>query len=194
MADQSLNRTTFSGCHQFTGESKLIFDDPAVNASPSSQGPARPLEMPPGLTLSIALAEFIDPAKDAAGDVVKGILKKPLTLPASGTTIPKGTALNGRICQLLQLFGEDETTVEFGIKWESMISGGAKQPLALSVQSAVPGTAKADSVSASPHARGFPSKETHVGYFLISGVKKNYRIPMGFESVWQTLPAPSGPK
>jgi hypothetical protein len=186
---QSLNHTVFSGCHQFTGESKLIFDDPAASAPPVSRAPVQPLEMPPGLTLSIALAQVIDPAKDAAGDVVKGILKMPLTLPASGTTIPKGAVLNGRIFELIQLFGEDETSVEFGIKWESMEFGGAKRPLALSVQSAVPGTAKADSVSASPHARGFPSKETHVGYFLISGVRKNYRIPVGFESVWKTLPA-----
>ena len=95
----------------------------------------------------------------------------------------------GRICELLTLFGEDTTDLEFGIKWESMELGGARQPLDLKVESAVPGTAKADSVSASPHARGFPSAETHAGYFLISGVRKNYRIPAGFESVWVTTPA-----
>ncbi len=186
---ESLNRTVFSGCHQFMGESKLIFDDSAAGASASSQPLTQSIKMPPGLTLSIALAQVIDPAKDAAGDVVKGVLKKPLSWAESGVTIPKGTELIGRICELLTLFGEDTTDLEFGIKWESMELGGARQPLDLKVESAVPGTAKADSVSASPHARGFPSAETHAGYFLISGVRKNYRIPAGFESVWVTTPA-----
>ena len=184
---ESLNRTVFSGCHQFMGESKLIFDDSAANASAVSQPLTQSIKIPPGLTLSIALAQVIDPAKDAAGDIVKGVLKKPLSLP--GVTIPKGTELSGRICELLILFGDDITDLEFGIKWESIELGGAKQSLDLAVESAVPGTSKADSVSASPHARGFPSAETHVGYFLFSGVRKNYRVPAGFESVWVTLPA-----
>lgn len=186
---ESLNRTVFSGCHQFMGESKLIFDDSAGAAPSASQPQTQSLAIPAGLTLSIALAQVIDPAKDAAGDLVKGVLKKPLSITASGVTIPKGTALMGRICELLTLYGEDNTEMEFGIKWESMELPGAKQLLNLAVESAVPGTSKADSVSASPHARGFPSAETHVGYFLFSGVKKSYRIPAGFESLWVTLPA-----
>jgi len=186
---ESLNRTIFSGCHQFMGESKLIFDASAAAASANSQPLTQSIKIPSGLTLSIAMAQVIDPAKDAAGDVVKGVLKKPLSLPASGVTIPKGTELSGRICELLTLRGEDIMDLEFGIRWESMEFGGAKQPLDLSVESAVPGTSKADSVSASSHARGFPAAETHVGYFLFSGVRKNYRVPAGFESVWVTLPA-----
>jgi hypothetical protein len=186
---ESLNRTIFSGCHQFMGESKLIFDDSAAAASAVAQPLTQSIKIPAGLTLSIALAQVIDPAKDAAGDVVKGVLKKPLSLPASGLTIPKGTELSGRICELLTLFGEDIADLEFGIKWESMELGGARQSLDLSVESAVAGTSKAESVSASSHARGFLSGETHVGYFLFSGVRKNYRIPAGFESVWVTLPA-----
>jgi hypothetical protein len=185
---QSLNRTVFSGCHQFMGESKLIFDDSAAGKSPIS-APVEATKIPAGVMLSIALAESIDPAKDAAGDVVKGVLKKPLNLPASGVIVPQGTALSGRICELLSLHGEDAMSVELGIKWESLEWGGAKQRLALSVESAVPGTGKADTVSASHHARGFSSAETSIGYFLFSGLKKNYRIPTGFESVWVTVPA-----
>jgi hypothetical protein len=140
------------------------------------------------------LAQTVDPAKDAAGDLVKGVLKQPVQLPATGVLIPKGTALDGRICELLMLYGVDNTAAEFGIKWESIELGGLKQPLDLSVQSAVPGTAKADSVQASRHARGFESAETRIGYFLFSGVRKSYRIPAGFESVWVTLPATPGSK
>ncbi len=188
---ESLNRIVFSGCHQFMGESKLIFDDSATAHSPVSPLSTQSIKIPAGLTLSIALAQSIDPAKDAAGDMVKGTLKKPLNLPASGVTIPNGTPLNGRICELLMLFGEDTTAVEFGIKWENMEFGGVKQPLELTVESAVAGTARADSVSASPHARGFQSAENRIGYFLFSGVKKSYRIPAGFESLWVSLPAKS---
>jgi hypothetical protein len=188
---ESLNRTVFSGCHQFMGESKLIFDDSAARVSAASQPPAQSIKIPAGLTLSIALAQVIDPAKDAAGDVVKGVLKKPLSLPASGLTIPKGTELSGRICELLMLYGEDATAVEFGIKWENMEFDGAQQPLELSVQSAVPGTAKADGVKASPYARVRTPQpeENRIGYFSFPSVRKSYRIPAGFESVWVTLPA-----
>jgi hypothetical protein len=186
---QSLNRTVFSSCHQFAGESKLIFDDPSASSLPVTGTPVQALEMPAGVTLSIALAQAIDPAKDAAGDLVRGVLKKALILPGSGTAIPKGTVLNGRICQLLTLYGEDSASVELGIKWENMELVSGKLPLDLSVQSAVPGTAKADTVNASPHARGFQSAETRIGYFSFSGVRKSYRIPAGFESIWVAVSA-----
>jgi hypothetical protein len=186
---ESHNRTAFSSCHQFLGESKLIFDDPATTAKVSG-APKQVIEIPAGLTLSIALAQAIDPATEAAGDMVKGVLKQPVNVPASGLAIAKGTLLNGRICQLLVMYGE-EPTVEFGIKWESLELDGAIRPLELSLQSAVPGTAKAESVHAGSQPRGSTSQsgERGIGYFLFSGVRKNYRIPAGFESEWVTLPA-----
>jgi hypothetical protein len=186
---ESRNRIVFSGCHQFLGESKLIFDDPAATALPVASSRPQSLEIPAGLTLSIALEQIIDPAKDAAGDVVKGVLKKPVELPA-GATIPKGTPLNGRICELLVMYGE-ETSVQLGIQWDGVELNGANWPLALSVQSAVPRTAKTDSVqvSASSRVRSSQPGENHIGYFSFTGVRKNYRIPAGFESLWMTLPA-----
>ena len=51
---QSTNRTVFSSCHQFLGESKLVFDDapaPAAVAKP------KPIEIPVGQTLVIATAQ-----------------------------------------------------------------------------------------------------------------------------------------
>jgi hypothetical protein len=186
---ESRNRTAFSSCHQFLGESKLIFDDPAATTEVSG-APKHAIEIPAGLTLSIALAQGIDPAKEAAGDMVKGVLKQAINVPSSGLAIPRGTTLNGRICQLLVMYGE-EPTVDFGVKWESLELDGAAHLLELAVRYAVPGTAKAGDVKVSPYARVRTSQpeENRIGYFFFSGVRKNYRIPAGFESEWVTLPA-----
>lgn len=181
---QSINRTTFDGCHEFLGESKLVFDDqPASSEIRSAEKPVT-VELPAGLTIYIALAEKIDPASAAAGDHVKGRLTKPLRIPQSGLTIPKGTTLNGRICELLLKYG-DTASLEFGLKWESMEFGGAKQTLAVSVEAVTPGTAKTLTQVREPSA----FKDELAGYFFFPEIPKNYQIPIGFESVWLSFAA-----
>ncbi len=182
------NRTVFSGCHQFLGESKLLFDDaPAAGATVAS-AERRPTEIPAGLTFDIGLTEKIDPATMAAGDPIKGTLVNAIQIPGSAITIPQGTVLNGRI-SLLEMDYSDWGALEFSVKWESLEWDGSLQPLRLLLEAAVPGTAKTPDVNIK-RVRANDSGgriDPAIGHFQFPAVKKNYQIPVGFQSRWRTL-------
>ena len=188
------NRTVFSGCHQFLGESKLLFDDAPAAGTTVAAAARRPTEIPAGLTFDIGLTQKIDPATLAAGDPIKGTLLKTIEIPGTSETIPKGTLLKGRICMLLMDYN-DWGALEFAIKWESLEwGGGASQPLRLLLEAAISSTAKTSEVNVKRARRsdfGTPFDET-IGYLQFPGVKKNYQIPMGFQSRWVSLVTKSG--
>jgi hypothetical protein len=95
---ESINRTTFSGCKQYAGESTISFDDPADSKVPSQQA-QRVLEMPPGLALHVSLETPITEGTSAVGDPVTAILKKDVKL-GFGLVAPKGAFLHGRVVTL----------------------------------------------------------------------------------------------
>jgi hypothetical protein len=183
---QSVNRTVFSSCHQFLGESKLMFEDQPTGPTISRTTP-QAVQIPPGETVLIGLAEKIDPATAGAGDPVKGRLTQPVEIPALRLTLPKGTVLHGRICELVVRYG-DAATLNFGLKWETMEFGGINQTVHLSLKAATRGTAKTDDIEVRQPSLilGAPIDES-IGYLSFPWVKKNYQIPAGFESRWVSL-------
>jgi hypothetical protein len=134
--------------------------------------------LPAGLIVSVALAQKIDPATGAAGDLVKGTLTKPISVPSLGLTIPPGTPLVGRITELLVQY-DFETQVTLGLKWESIEFSGIKHDVEMALRSQVAGTAKVDDVQ----IRGLEHGE---GLFVLFDVPGKYQIPAGFESEWIT--------
>jgi hypothetical protein len=186
---QSINRTVFSGCHQFLGESKLVFDDQPADGTAAQKAKAINLELPAGKSLFTELAENIDPNSAAAGEAIKGRLTNPLEIPALHLTIPKGTLLNGRLCELFVQY-DPLKAIELGLKWETMAFQGNLYPLHLALDAALPDTAKVRDVQARAHPSGVfadPSDE-NTGYFLFLAIKKRYQIPAGFESIWIIRP------
>ena len=184
----AVNRTVFSGCHQFLGESKLLFDDPSVSAASPAEAKQKLTGIPAGLTFYIGLTQRVDPTKFSAGDLIKGALAKPVEIPDSHVTLPKGTLLNGRICELLMEYG-DLAELQFGIKWESIEIGGERLPLRLALESAIPGTAKTAEVNVniSQLADFGAQVDQTVGYLSFPFVKKTYQIPAAFQSRWVSL-------
>lgn len=65
---ESLNRAVFSGCRQYQGESRLLFEDPP-EAAPET-APAVEWPLPEGLEVRMRLVETLDLAKAAMGDPV----------------------------------------------------------------------------------------------------------------------------
>ena len=187
-ARESRNRTVFTGCHQFLGESRLIFEEQNPTSTPEADSRSKTVNLSAGLKLSIALAESIDLATAAAGDPVTGRLTRAVKDSSSDLTIPKGTKLNGRIFELRSSYGV-ATSLEFGLRWEGIELSGANHRVELLVKSAVPGTArlplahsKLQEVTAE-----FRPDERGVGFFMLPEIGKNYRIPVGFEAEWVTL-------
>jgi hypothetical protein len=92
---QSINITTFTGCRQYTGESKISFED-SQSESESQKEPERSLDLPSGLILRVELETPLKEGASAVGDPVTAILKKEVKL-GSGLVAPKGAFLHGRI-------------------------------------------------------------------------------------------------
>lgn len=185
---RSTNVTKFTGCHQFLGESKLIFDEGSTATSTAAPGINQPLvEIPEGLTFDIALAQNIDPAVMSAGDTVQGKLAKPVEIPEQRVTLPAGTRVHGRIWMLGREYGQF-SNLEFGVKWESLELGGKPQNLRLTLRSVTPLTAKTPDVTVKERAAAFREQdEATLEYLLFAFVKKTYQIPEGFETTWVSV-------
>jgi hypothetical protein len=94
---QHRNRTTFSGCRQYTGESTISFDD--APAEGKAEQPERELQIPPRVALLVALDTPLEEESSAIGDRVTAILKKSVKL-GSGLVAPKGALVRGRVTEL----------------------------------------------------------------------------------------------
>jgi hypothetical protein len=121
LGNASRNRTQFSACRQYAGESKLSF----VEASPDIAAPApspqvKPIRLPPGLTLEVRLQTSIQSDRSATGDLVKALVSRDVKKDGE-IVAPKGAMLTGRITRLEKRKGEqdyyivglDFSTIEF---------------------------------------------------------------------------------
>lgn len=136
---ESDNRTVYSACHEFLGESKLKFDsapDPVPQKAATSLEKAA---IPVGLRFSVALAEDIPVATAAAGEAVKALLTTDLRSADKEILIPKGTLLACRIMRIRRFYaGKDPIVigmlvplqiVELTLRLESFILPQARRPV-----------------------------------------------------------------
>jgi hypothetical protein len=98
------NQLRFSACRQYTGQSKLSFDDVApapLAASPQYPSGAQKseLELPRNLEIALSLTDDIDLGSAAIGDPVKGRLRDDLKLNGR-ILLAKGATASGRISRL----------------------------------------------------------------------------------------------
>lgn len=109
--DASRNHIRFSACHEFTGESKLIFgdnpgDSPDAAAAgqnvPTGQqtpGVKQEIRLPKNAEITLRLVDEVDTDKAAVGDLVRAVLNN--DVKAKGKVLlPKGTPVSGRIIRL----------------------------------------------------------------------------------------------
>src|ERR1039457_5417833 len=65
------NRTVFSGCHEFLGESTVSFGGPPEDPDTRTVMTSRQhLVIPPGLSFRVALTQGFDTSTSAGGDAV----------------------------------------------------------------------------------------------------------------------------
>jgi hypothetical protein len=104
-AHESVNRTTFTGCRQYTGESVISFDDLTPDATEAAGAPERTLHLPAGVNLQVALETPVEQNRSAVGDPITAILKKEVKL-GSGLVAPKGAFLHGRVTHMRRQDGQ----------------------------------------------------------------------------------------
>lgn len=133
------NRTVYSGCHEFLGESTLKFgatpDEPARKAAAPRAEPTIPAE----LRFSLALAEDIHVATAAAGEAVRAVLTTDLRDRAKKVLVPSGTPLLCRILRIRRYYhGSDPDVigmlvplrrVELLLRLESFALPGGDRPV-----------------------------------------------------------------
>lgn len=189
---ESRNRTEFSSCRQYTGESVLSFDDPAETAAVSQE--EKWIELPPKLGLDMALETPIRDGESAVGDPVTAVLIKSLK---KGKTVlaPKGSLVHGRITLLRRQDVHSGTHV-VGLKFFELEFPGTRAKLnaTLNYMAAVgvnvPGSAGAASARQRPAWRLKPEQiaaELAVGgsvFFVKGGLK----LERGLRMNWRTAP------
>ena len=118
------NRTVFSNCHEFLGESTLSFG--TTSARPSARPPAPPIAIPDGVTFEIALTQDVDTATAAVGDLFRARLAGPLRGNSSKVLVPAGTPVTGRVVEMRHYYGL-HPIVLLRFRLEALIVDGTPQ-------------------------------------------------------------------
>lgn len=179
----SRNRTRFEGCRQYTGESTILFEDPA-EPDAAAGTPRTSIDLPAGLALDLALETPIKPATAAVGDPVTAVLKRDVKLRGGGV-VPKGALVHGRVT-LLRAYDFDRFSgwavglllheMEFGTTTASLSAELADVPSAMGLISTTPFTGRYRTVVPNLQAAG------SVVYLR----SQSPALPRGLRMFWRT--------
>jgi hypothetical protein len=91
---ESRNRTRFSGCREYLGESKLIFSDPVEDSRPKQV--TRQFDLPAGFKIDASVETPLSVEQTAVGDPFTMRLQKDVKRGGE-ILVPKGALLHGRV-------------------------------------------------------------------------------------------------
>ncbi len=122
------NRTTFSTCRQYAGESVIRFEGLA-DETEAAKAPQE-IKIPAKLQIVVELRTPIDSSNVAIGDQLEAIVSKPAKIKGE-LVIPKGAVVTGRVTRLermqtgqpqnaLFVVGFEFTKVVFGAKFAQL--------------------------------------------------------------------------
>ncbi len=126
------NHVTFSMCHEFVGESTLVFDfDPSEEGDAADQPAAarqrtREVTLPEDQKLELTLLAPLDMRTASAGDPVRAELRKELKWDGQ-VRVPKGAVARGRITRVERY----EKRVVLGLSFNDLDWPGGHAPLKL---------------------------------------------------------------
>ena len=115
---ESENRTTFSSCHEFLGESKISFDPPPDPHVPEASHRELGIAIPAGLHFRVALTQGLDTVTAAAGDPVKAKLITPIQ-NGSKVLVPAGAVVAARIVRMREFYS-DVNSISLEVKLETV--------------------------------------------------------------------------
>ena len=183
------NRTVFSGCHEFLGESTVSFGGPPEDPDTRTVMTSRQhLVIPPGLSFRVALTQGFDTSTSAGGDAVTAKLLTPIK-DGSNVLVPAGAALTARISRLREYYGKTPKVI-LEIKLESVEVNGGMIPL----------DAKPEIGSSFQKKSGILKRRVELGTmrnleerstaYEFDLKQQPYLIKSGLESMWVTANPP----
>jgi hypothetical protein len=177
------NRIEYAACRAFQSESVFRAEmDPPLDDSTVAQAPpvrdsaaaTKPVVIPPGKTLRIALSSAIDAGGAFAGDAIEGQLLQAIRARNGNILVPEGATVHGRIVRV-ERHVLPSRYLALGLKFHSLSVNGREIPLALQP---VP-RSRADQILAGPLER-----RQGIGMFMY----RSDRVVLdhGFVSEWKT--------
>jgi hypothetical protein len=139
---ESVNRISYSDCHEYTGESTIRFDDGdspnaatatdavAQKDAPAQKEAAQVRELPPDLRFSIALTSPIHSETAAAGDPVTGELLRDVKDRKLGIVAREHDVVHGRILQMEQHMYPFPRWI-LAIRFDTLEHDGRELPISL---------------------------------------------------------------
>ncbi len=181
--------TEFSACREYTAESSIRFDDQDTSMGSSKAVLQRLPSLPPGVSLTLALAGAIDLGTAAAGDPVSAKVVHPVRARGSKEVlVPAGAIARGRILVMRHELATSEFLIS--IRFDTLAIGGAVSPLSIRLTREIkaetrtnggliiPGAEFSLPVHASPESGS---------RFVFPAKRGDYVIPAGFRSKWTTV-------
>jgi len=102
---EHLNRTSFTDCRQYVGESRLTFDEPPDSPPAPAPAPAPvEVELPENAYVELELKSVIEGSRSRIGDPVEAILRAPIRRGRE-VVMPKGAVARGRLVHLERIGG-----------------------------------------------------------------------------------------
>lgn len=189
------NRTSFTRCRQYTGESVLSFTGPLEEVAPG-EGPnaQKKIFLPPGLTVGLALETAVDSAQAAVGDAIEarvtGDVKK------DGIVwLPKGARARGRITRLARR-SSPVAHYEVGLRFDRVEfpAGSSDFPAFLEAVLTAGGISTTQStLGRLPSVGGRrvaiavlePEDGPGSGFLIVTGTR--LQLPKGLQMMWRTV-------
>lgn len=183
---ESRNRAVFSGCKQYQGESRLIFEDPP----PEQQGGEQAVErtLPEGLDVRLRLAETLDLSKAAMGDPVAFEVSRDSARDGR-VWLPRGARVTFRLdhiacrdfpishCFFALVPGRFAFQNQSGEFRAELLQPELARSMEMLLRNVRP------QMRTIPAEMGQAPREAAI--FLVSGQRG--KLPSGFQTIWRTL-------
>jgi hypothetical protein len=181
--------TEFSACREYTAESVIRFDKRDTSVSSIKTVPKRVTALPPGVSLTLALADGIDLATAAAGDpVFAKVVHSVHSQGSKEVLVPADAIAWGRILEMRHEFSSSQFLI--AIRFDTLETKGGVSPISVRLAREVKAERR------TPH--GFVTRGTEfslpapasreLGSLLVfSAVRGANVIPAGYRSKWTTV-------
>ena len=182
--EESRNRTSFSNCHQYSGESVLTFEEPGKDLPAAAAEPPVTIQLPSDLELYLKLTQLSSKGRMAVGDAFQAEVTKAVRRKGD-ELLAKGARIEGRITQFMRLSGPEGFYL-IGMRPERFVYANKTGPIEAALQ------LPAINAFLGPGFRGrvntvrLPdAMKKNTGYFLVASDK--FVLPSGLTMVWRTL-------
>jgi hypothetical protein len=179
------NRTVFTSCRQFLGESTVSFGEAPVRPSRSGSNAGTGRVLPPGLEFKLVFTQPIDTGTAAAGDRLNAKLSSDIRDASSKRIlVPKGSPVTVRIRKIEYYLGPP-STLTIAVKPEAVEIGGVSRRLTATMNPETKRFEKQADLSRRIPLGSFNTMQDP-GVFRLRNVPPNYFIRSGVESTWTT--------